>query len=470
MIIDNAGRATMARLADTHEVIMPDEVVLTVIDHEPYASADWDVPAVVLVHGWCGDSTEWEDLVPGFRQHARVLLVELRGHGSSPDGDSHDAQSLAAHDAQSLAADVAAAVDARDIRGVVLIGHSAGGEVVVQLAVDRPELVRVTVDPAYGVQESDRPRQQDVSRMMALGDPTHVVADYFGALNEPPLLAARHRALALAVRPSASRAMFDAINLGPHSWHFKEQSRRMLARVEVTLLAVYRNEQRAEVGRRLAKGPDDAVLVYDTGHWPHQEYRDRFLADADAWVRRQLTAGAGRVEPLSARVVVTGETEEGRSVIMSVTVVTELVAPGFPQFGNVPIGASDGAILLPSDGSRTPQAAVFPPSGGYRFFLLRIDPVSAAIGEAPTTEQWAEAETMFPELFSNYGDDGLERTNTVDFGYLVSGTAVMSLGDGSETTLRAGAAFVQNGAGHRWYNPGLTPAVLAVVFTGQARA
>jgi mannose-6-phosphate isomerase-like protein (cupin superfamily) len=148
----------------------------------------------------------------------------------------------------------------------------------------------------------------------------------------------------------------------------------------------------------------------------------------------------------------------------------ELVASGFPQFGNTPLDGSDGPISLPNDGSRTREPAFFPPAGGYRFFLLRIDPESTTPDAPPTAEQWTEAEALFPGLFSNYGDDGLERTDTVDFGYVVSGRATMVLGDGTETVLDTGDAFVQNGTRHRWYNPGTIPATLAIVITGQTRS
>ncbi|WP_375401623.1 cupin domain-containing protein [uncultured Amnibacterium sp.] len=169
------------------------------------------------------------------------------------------------------------------------------------------------------------------------------------------------------------------------------------------------------------------------------------------------------------KVVITGEIADGSSVVVREEHPTELVASGFPYFGNVPIDASDGPVPLPSDGSRHRDPAFFPPPGGWRFFLLRIDPESTLTGEAPTPAQWAEAESIFPGLFSNYGADGLERTDTVDFGYVISGSATMWLGDGSSTRLEAGDAFVQNGTWHRWSNPGSEPSMLAIVITGQSR-
>ncbi|WP_375384059.1 cupin domain-containing protein [uncultured Microbacterium sp.] len=169
------------------------------------------------------------------------------------------------------------------------------------------------------------------------------------------------------------------------------------------------------------------------------------------------------------KTVITAETADGRSIVAREERPIELVASGFPQFGNVPLDASDGPIPLPNDGTRHRNPSFFPPAGGYRFFLLRIDPQNNEPTEPPSVDQWAEAEAMFPGLFSGYGDDGLERTDTVDFGYVVEGSATLVLGDGSETRLEAGDAFVQNGTRHRWYNPGDAPATLVIVITGQPR-
>ena len=170
------------------------------------------------------------------------------------------------------------------------------------------------------------------------------------------------------------------------------------------------------------------------------------------------------------KIVITGETADGESIVIRQEHPTELVASGLPQFGNTPLDASDGPIALPNDGSRTRDPQFFPPAGGHRFFLLRIDPVSTAPTGELTAEQWAEAEEIFPGLFSNYDSEGFEQTDTVDFGYVVSGRATMVLGDGSEQVLEAGDAFVQNGTRHRWYNAGDVPAHLVIVITGQSRS
>lgn len=250
------------------------------------AGLDWHVPAIVLVHGWSCDSTDWDEFVPHLRQHARVVTLDLRGHGRSPVASSYDLASMAN--------DVGVVLDDLGIDDSVLVGHSAGAEVVVQLALDRPELARlvVAVEPAYGVPEGDRESLESVSRHLHAVDPRTVVAERFASIPEPAHLQARHRRLAFAARADVSAAMFDAVNLSTDGWHFETETRRTLGSLRVPLLAIYRNDRRAAIGRTFVKGPEDAVLDYGAGHWPHQEHPRRFLDDLDTWIRSHSTNNA----------------------------------------------------------------------------------------------------------------------------------------------------------------------------------
>jgi pimeloyl-ACP methyl ester carboxylesterase len=267
-----------------------DQVVLHTRDYDPLPGADWPVSAAVLVHGWCCDGTDWDEFVPELRKHTRVIVVDLRGHGDSPPGD--------AYDLPTMSADVGRALDRFRLSNLLLVGHSAGGEVVMQLAVDRPELVRlvVAVDPAYGIPEERREYVAEVGRELAGGNPNEIVARYFDAFNEPHALALRHRELALRARPDAAREMFVAFNLGEGSWHFADDTAKFLARRKVPMLSIYRDAHRAAIGRRFALRPEDLVLTYAAGHWPHQENPERFLADLHSWVRH-VTTRPERSEP-----------------------------------------------------------------------------------------------------------------------------------------------------------------------------
>lgn len=83
--------------------------------------------ALVLVHGWCCDSRYWDWQVLPLGQRYRVVTLDLAGHGQS--GANRRAWTMPA-----FGADVAAVVRSLGLHRVVLVGHSMGGNVVVEAA------------------------------------------------------------------------------------------------------------------------------------------------------------------------------------------------------------------------------------------------------------------------------------------------------------------------------------------------
>lgn len=112
-------------------------------------------PPVVMVHGLVfGNLSTWYlTVAPRLASSRRVILYDLRGHGRS--GPATEGFRLT-----DMAADLAGIVEA--LEGVEppvdLVGHSYGGLVPLQLALERPDLVRraVVVDaPVPPFQKSD---------------------------------------------------------------------------------------------------------------------------------------------------------------------------------------------------------------------------------------------------------------------------------------------------------------------------
>jgi non-heme chloroperoxidase len=84
---------------------------------------------IVFVHGWAANCDLWQyQMVPLSSRGARCVAYDKRGHGRSSDPGR-------GYDYDSFADDLAAVLDERDLRDVVLIGHSMGpGEIVRYLA------------------------------------------------------------------------------------------------------------------------------------------------------------------------------------------------------------------------------------------------------------------------------------------------------------------------------------------------
>jgi uncharacterized cupin superfamily protein len=68
------------------------------------------------------------------------------------------------------------------------------------------------------------------------------------------------------------------------------------------------------------------------------------------------------------------------------------------------------------------------------------------------------------------GDEpGMHRTDSTDFGVVLSGNVVLELDDGVELSLSPGDVVVQNGTRHRWRVVGGVPATVAAFIIGAHR-
>lgn len=103
---------------DSVEVHAPDGAVLRGIDCVP----DGDEAAtVLLVHCWTGTRGNWGPVARRLvAEGFRVVAFDQRGHGESDRG-------TAPYSPETLGGDVAAIVEALDLRDVTVAGHSMGG-------------------------------------------------------------------------------------------------------------------------------------------------------------------------------------------------------------------------------------------------------------------------------------------------------------------------------------------------------
>ncbi|GAA4652702.1 alpha/beta fold hydrolase [Kistimonas scapharcae] len=88
---------------------------------------------VILIHGLFGAGDNLGVVARALASDYCVHLLDLRNHGASPHTDVMDYPSMAA--------DVLAYMDDNGLDKSVLLGHSMGGKVAMQLALDAPERV-----------------------------------------------------------------------------------------------------------------------------------------------------------------------------------------------------------------------------------------------------------------------------------------------------------------------------------------
>ena len=107
-------------------------------------------PALVFVHGWSCDRGYWRGQVGHFADRYQVVTIDLAGHGES--GLGRQSWTMPA-----FGADVAAVVEQLGLRETVLVGHSMGGDVIVEATLRLPDRVAglVWVDTYRTLDETD---------------------------------------------------------------------------------------------------------------------------------------------------------------------------------------------------------------------------------------------------------------------------------------------------------------------------
>lgn len=107
-----------------------------ILHHESSGQGD----PVVILHGLMGSGENWRRIGAALAERCRVVCLDLPNHGRSPHADRFDLRSASD--------DVAATLDALGIGEAVVLGHSLGGKVAMQMASDPAGRVRglVVVD------------------------------------------------------------------------------------------------------------------------------------------------------------------------------------------------------------------------------------------------------------------------------------------------------------------------------------
>lgn len=115
---------------------------------------------LVILHGLFGSSDNFLAVAPKLAEHFHVFLLDLRNHGGSP----HDAQM----DYQVMAGDVAEFLDLQNLAAACVVGHSLGGKVAMQFALQHPERVRKLVVVDMAPREYQPAHDKTIAAMRAL--------------------------------------------------------------------------------------------------------------------------------------------------------------------------------------------------------------------------------------------------------------------------------------------------------------
>ena len=104
-----------------------------------YLTAGKGRTVMVFVHGWLCNASFWREQVPAFAHKARLILIDLPGHGQSDKPHTNYTMDF-------FASSVLAVLRHEHIRKAIFIGHSMGVAVVCRVHAQAPGSVAALVD------------------------------------------------------------------------------------------------------------------------------------------------------------------------------------------------------------------------------------------------------------------------------------------------------------------------------------
>jgi pyruvate dehydrogenase E2 component (dihydrolipoamide acetyltransferase) len=224
-------------------------------------------PPVVFIHGFGGDLYSWQFNQEALAESRVTYALDLPGHG----GSSKD---LGGGDVGALAAAVLDFMDAKEIAKAHLVGHSLGGAIALDLALNHPERVASAtllnsaalgpeINMAYidGFMQAKRRKQLQPVLEMLVADPAMVSREMIEEVLKYKRLD--------GVEAALNRIAGDAFAGGRQALELTGR----LAELTVPVQVIWgRKDQILPVGHAegLPAGVQVTVLD-DAGHMPHME-------------------------------------------------------------------------------------------------------------------------------------------------------------------------------------------------------
>lgn len=160
-----------------------------------YEQAGSGEKTLVLIHGNVASARWWDPVWQRLAEEYTVVRIDLRGCGQS-DKPGHG------NTVPQYGEDVRALMKGLELRNVIVVGHSMGGSIAMDIAVNEPQLVRgmvlVNSAPAEGIvtPEERKPlinrmtRDRNLMRMsLSAVVPTAAQGDFFELLVDDAMIA-----------------------------------------------------------------------------------------------------------------------------------------------------------------------------------------------------------------------------------------------------------------------------------------
>jgi pimeloyl-ACP methyl ester carboxylesterase len=215
-------------------------------------------PTLVLVHGWSCDRSYWSAQSAMLSRDYRIATLDLAGHGESGLGRS--SWTIAG-----FGSDVATVVSALDADSVILVGHSMGGDVIVDAARQLPGRVRGMIWVDTYTQLSEFPTLEQVRSRMApfranFADETRAFVRRMFSSSADPSLVERVAADMSSAPPEIALAAMES------AWTFGTTVPGVLRDLGIPLVAINPEVPPTDMDSMRRNGVE-VVLMSGVGHF-----------------------------------------------------------------------------------------------------------------------------------------------------------------------------------------------------------
>ncbi len=130
------------------------------IDYNVYGTGDY---TLLFIHGWCINQTYWDEQVESLKSDYRVVTFDLPGFGQSGVNRKNWA-------IEKFGEDVNLIMKQLKLNNVILIGHSMGGDIAVEAALNNPKIIAlIGIDNFKDVgAEYDQDTKKQISDFMEM--------------------------------------------------------------------------------------------------------------------------------------------------------------------------------------------------------------------------------------------------------------------------------------------------------------
>ena len=230
---------------------------------------------IVFVHGWGISKEYWKEQIEELSSDYTVVALDLGGHGQS--GHNRENWTI-----EEFAKDVRAVIDGLHLNNVILVGHSMGGEIILQTALSFPAKVIgfIGIDNFKQFVTSFTPQEEkQVSDFMqSLKSNFDTTATMYTRLALFPRGYSDTNSVNRVIRSIRQTDSAVAIKALESLMYFALKDSEMISRLPIPahLIVSDYTATNEESFRRAAKAGSSIRVIKGTGHYPMIEQPHQF--------------------------------------------------------------------------------------------------------------------------------------------------------------------------------------------------